>query len=445
MRVLHVPFSFYPDPAGGTEVYVNTLAVEQRAMGCDAAIAAPGVANSRYEHHGIGVWRFAVSTKVSLRALYGEGDQRAAEAFARVLDEFDPEVVHLHAFTGAVSVLLADQAVQRGIPIALNYHTPTVSCSRGTLLRWGSVVCGGDLNNSPCVACALHRHGLSRQLAKLISLMPETGSRMLGRAGLSGGLWTALRMPELIDLRIQSFRRLMQTVDRVIALCDWTRALLVQNGVPETKITLCRQGISWSPDVDWEAPVNKVIQLPLRAAFLGRLDRTKGAHVIVQALKADPALPVTLDLFGVTQGEAGNQYATEIADLIANDSRIRMLPPLPSVDVISRLREYDLLVVPSQWLETGPLVVLEAFAARIPVVGSNLGGIAELVRDGVNGVLVAPFDSPGAWAESLRRLCRAPGLLSTLRKAIRPPRNMRQVALELLPLYDDLTPSAVGR
>ncbi len=58
-------------------------------MGCDAAIAAPGVANSRYEHHGIGVWRFAVSTKVSLRALYGEGDQRAAEAFARVLDEFD--------------------------------------------------------------------------------------------------------------------------------------------------------------------------------------------------------------------------------------------------------------------------------------------------------------------------------------------------------------------
>ncbi len=49
--------------------------------------------------------------------------------------------------------------------------------------------------------------------------------------------------------------------------------------------------------------------------------------MIVQALKADPALPVTLDLFGVTQGEAGNQYATEIADLIANDSRIRMLPP----------------------------------------------------------------------------------------------------------------------
>ena len=67
--------------------------------------------------------------------------------------------------------------------------------------------------------------------------------RRIGQANLSGGMWTALRMPELIDLRIQCFHRLMQMVERVIALCNWTRELLVRNGVPESKITLCRQDL----------------------------------------------------------------------------------------------------------------------------------------------------------------------------------------------------------
>ena len=55
------------------------------------------------------------------------------------------------------------------------------------------------------------------------------------------------------------------------------------------------------------------------------------------------------------------------------------------------LSRIDVLAVPSQWLETGPLVVLEAFAAGTPVIGSDLGGIRELVSDGRDGLLV-PHD-----------------------------------------------------
>ena len=51
---------------------------------------------------------------------------------------------------------------------------------------------------------------------------------------------------------------------------------------------------------------SRTFRLPLRAAFLGRLDATKGVHVLVQALRSDTALPIQLDLFGVIQGEAGN-------------------------------------------------------------------------------------------------------------------------------------------
>jgi glycosyltransferase involved in cell wall biosynthesis len=242
-------------------------------------------------------------------------------------------------------------------------------------------------------------------------------------------------MPELTDLRIRAFRRLMQIVERVFALCEWTRELLIRNCVPQDKISLCRQGISWAPNNSLSERPARAIELPLRAAFLGRFDETKGVHIVAQALKDNRTLPLYLDLFGVRQGEAGDQYASRIHKVTANDPRIRVLPPLPSGEVIPRLRDYDLLVVPSQWLETGPLVVLEAFAAGTPVMGSDLGGIAELVNNGVDGLLVNPAHSPTAWADAFRQICSNPDRLVSLRAGIRPPRHTRQVAVEMIPLY----------
>jgi glycosyltransferase involved in cell wall biosynthesis len=110
---------------------------------------------------------------------------------------------------------------------------------------------------------------------------------------------------------------------------------------------------------------------------------------------------------------------------------------------MERLQEYDLLAVPSQLLETGPIVVLEAFAAGIPVAGSNLGGIAELVEHGVNGLLVDPA-SPESWAEALRRLSQDRDLLATLRSGIRPPRTMRDAAAELMAVYRQVSQEALA-
>ena len=77
------------------------------------------------------------------------------------------------------------------------------------------------------------------------------------------------------------------------------------------------------------------------------------------------------------------------------------------------LRQYDLLAVPSRTFETGPLVVLEAFAAGVPVIGSNLGGVNELVRHEVNGLLVEPPALSG-WVSALRRCVEEPDLLPRL-------------------------------
>jgi glycosyltransferase involved in cell wall biosynthesis len=91
--------------------------------------------------------------------------------------------------------------------------------------------------------------------------------------------------------------------------------------------------------------------------------------------------------------------------------------------------------VPSQWLETGPLVVMEAFDAGIPVIGSALGGISELVRDGVDGLLITPPTSTDAWRDILIDVCQNPDLIVRLRKGIRRQRHMSRVATEMTDIY----------
>ena len=237
------------------------------------------------------------------RELYGDGDPRAAAAFARILDEERPDVVHLHAFTCAVSLRLVREAKRRDIPVVFSYHTPTVSCQRGTLLRWGSEICDGVLDIRACARCTLHGHGLAKTAAdRPEACLPACG-RLLSRIGASGGLWTALRMTELVELRLTAFHALMREADHVVALCQWVKDLLRRNGVPAEKVTVSRQGVAPGDP----RPCNRTASTAspaFRVAFLGRLHPTKGVHMLVEALRGDPQLPVRLDIFGVAQGEA---------------------------------------------------------------------------------------------------------------------------------------------
>src|SRR5262249_5665529 len=127
-------------------------------------------------------------------------------------------------------------------------------------------------------------------------------------------------------------------------------------------------------------------------------------------------------------------YWTALKSLAAQDARITFSAPVPHDQVVALLKQYHLLAVPSRWLETGPLVVLESFAAGTPVMGSNLGGIAELVRHQVNG-LVLDSDDISAWPEALRRCAEDRRFLARLRQGVMPPRSMADVAHEMAQLY----------
>ena len=91
----------------------------------------------------------------------------------------------------------------------------------------------------------------------------------------------------------------------------------------------------------------------------------------------------------------------------------------------------------------GPLVVLESFAAGTPVLGARRGGIAELVSDGVDGLLIPPEDV-GAWASAIDKLAASPQHILRLRAGIRAPRTIIDVAHDMSELYRTLLPDAAA-
>lgn len=80
------------------------------------------------------------------------------------------------------------------------------------------------------------------------------------------------------------------------------------------------------------------------------------------------------------------------------------------------------------------MVALEAFAAGIPVIGANLGGVAELVQDGINGLLI-DANSPDGWLETLRRITEHPELRRALAAGVQAPKSAAEVSIEMLALY----------
>src|SRR5207302_32795 len=109
----------------------------------------------------------ATDPGAGLAAAYGAPDETAARSFRALLDDLRPAIVHLHARTSAVSGRLVDMAREIAAKVVFTYHTPTVSCARGTMMHLGRAPCDGGLDVRRCAACVLQSHGVPRPLRDL--------------------------------------------------------------------------------------------------------------------------------------------------------------------------------------------------------------------------------------------------------------------------------------
>ena len=431
--VLHVVQSFFPETTGGTEVHIETLIGALGAHGLTGAVAIPGV-GARYDHRGVRVFRFSKGTAAP--NVYSAANKDAAQSFRALLRSVRPRVVHLHSYTSDISELLVDAADEAGARSVFTYHVAAMSCARGTMLLMGQSICNGSLEVRRCTKCTLTSRGVPRLLSRAIALLPPRAARLLGDAGLTRGPLEPLRLPAVVATKHLRFDLFMQKLDKVVALSLWAADVLRRNYVPETKLVLCRGG---APRPMSEAPVSRAsfvrkVDGPLKLAYFGRLHPMKGADLLIAAVRGVPAAPVRLDVYSL-QGPAS--YVADVATAAAGDERIRFLPAVDARAVIDTMRSYDFVAIPSRCVDNAPLVALEAFAAGTPVLGADIGGIAEMVRHDVDGVLVVPNDAQ-AWSTVISALAHDAERVAKLRAAVRPPRGIDEVARDMSTLYQSI-------
>jgi glycosyltransferase involved in cell wall biosynthesis len=341
-----------------------------------------------------------------------------------------PQVVHFHAFTPAVSVLWLEAARALGIACVYTYHTPTLACGRGTLLRWGRVPCDGRLTPWRCAACTLHGLGMGKAVACGLAALSPLTAPLFSKV--------PFRIWPLIRQRSVAVRCWLGGMQRVVALSAWSRAVMERNGVPAAKLRLVRHGLAAGGQTERRGDAEMSgcgDGARLRLGFFGRVDRAKGLALLAQVLRLRPDLAVELHCHLVGESSAERKLRVLVDEMRADD-RVRIHPPAPPERVIDLMAGYDAVLVPSQGFETGPLVVLEAFAAGVPVIGSDLGGIAEWVTQGLNGLLCPPGDAE-AWALALDGLSKNADLRVRLRAGVKPPPAMTEVAARMVEIYQE--------
>jgi glycosyltransferase involved in cell wall biosynthesis len=267
-----------------------------------------------------------------------------------------------------------------------------------------------------------------------MSSLPQSVGANIPNMRFESRVINALKLTSLIA-QSHRYARGMLTADRVVAVCDWVRDVIVRNGVDPDAVVVCRQGVT-HPVLPLADPKIMRGDQTLRFAYFGRVDWTKGIDLLPAALRLLPNAAIKVDVYGV-RPETDDTYVASLEKSALHDPRFQLVAPVSASEVVSRMRSYDAIVVPSRWLETGPLVVLEAFAAKVPVLGARLGGIQELVRDGIDGCLFQPDDAKSL-AALFEELLNEPQRLRTFAENIRPPRTMDDCARDMVAVYKTL-------
>ena len=172
----------------------------------------------------------------------------------------------------------------------------------------------------------------------------------------------------------------------------------------------------------------------IRFGYVGSLLSYKGVDVLVRAMARLDAAGAVLHVYGDFKPDA-DPYHAELRDLAA------AAPPgvvvfhgrFDNRRIADVYETIDVLVVPSTSFENSPITIHEAFLFRTPVVTSNIGGMAELVRDGVDGLLFET-GSVERLAAALRRFVAEPGLVEQL-STPRPVKTMGEDVREMETRY----------
>ena len=403
MKVLLVVHDYLPEHVGGTEVHCHLLARGLIAEGHEVLVActerdltqAEGSLRER-RVEGVRVLEMVHQREYAdVRETWTQA--RAARVFAELLERERPDVAHFQHFA-YWGVRCLDLARRAGVRTLVTQHDYHLLCDNGFLLRPDGEPC---VPGTACDAC-LRRH-------------PRR----------DGEAWETLAVQ-----RRALHARVLEAEPVVLCPSRCLADILVAGGLLRPGqvelLERCAHGARREPRRSDSGQ-------PLRVVYVGGLYPAKGAHVLVDALETIDDGSVELAIHGVL-----DWFPDYVADLRrrAGAAPVRFRGRFDPARIDDVLLAADLLVVPSLWYENMPLVVQDAFRNGLPVVASDIGGLAEAVEHGVSGLLFQPGDAP-ALARTLRALAGDRELLYRLALGCPRPGPFEDLSRRVLELYGE--------
>lgn len=434
MRIVQAAGWYLPTSMGGTEVYVSELSRRLHAAGHDVLIAAPealGQDERWYEEGGLRTYRYPIPARVTRDEAQGRVAVRGAERFHEWLRRAEPDVVHMHTYVTGLGVAEVRAAKAAGARVIATTHSASLgfTCQRGTMMRWGTTLCDGSVSPMKCAACQLQHRGVARPLAMATAMLPPS----MGAFGrhVPGPVGTLIGMTNLIAHNQSTQREMLRLVDRFVVLSDWARRVLISNGAPSGKIALNRLGVRFPvPPV----PARQS-RAPLTVAYIGRFDPIKGVTDFARAISMIPrSAPIRFEFHGPVQFRPDLAVVDRLKSIVGPDAWVHFGGELDAAGVRSTLRRIDVVCCPSRAVEGGPTIALEAHAAGVPAIGTDIPALSELVHDRVNGRLYPAGDS-AALAAILDELAANPDLVNQWRAGLPTVRTMDDVTRDYLEMY----------
>ena len=445
MRILHAIHDFLPRHRAGSEIYACALA---RELSKRAEVFILAAEYDPTTAHGTIRWRAhdgltVVELVNNWEFRHFEDTYSSARINAQlrhVLDATNPDVVHVHNLLN-LSFDLPRIARERGIATVATLHDYTLVCASGgqRVHAADSHVCT-TIDAERCARC-FRESAFSRQLAAGRVTRGVAG-RSLATAGLlarrlvpslAASAMRALDGPHVgagdVRRRLAYARHVLETFDLVVAPSASMADEFVRLGAATDRMEVSDYGFVPMGS----APRGKRERHePLRIGFVGTLVWHKGAHVLV-----DAARKLTGSFEVHIHGDTA-VFPDYVAGLRkAGDERITFHGGFDRDRVEEVYGGCDVLVVPSLWPENSPLVIHEAFMRHMPVVGARIGGVPELVRDNLNGLLYDPF-SPESLRACLQRLIDDRDLVQALGAAAPAVKTIEDDAREWEARYRDV-------
>lgn len=299
----------------------------------------------------------AHSLKAASAALTMAWNARSAASLKARLAELKPDCVHVHNTFPLITPAAFWAAHQHAPAVVMTLHNNRLYCAAGIGMREGQ----------PCTQCLT-----SRSVLPGIRYACYRGSR-------------AATLPVSAHIAFHhAIGTWQHKVDAFIALTEFQRSQLIEAGLPQQRIHV-KPNFTQPPKrvVPWRERENKVV-------FVGRVAPEKGCDLLVEAWRAWGGDAPRIEVIG--DGQMLPELRRQLGQAGWADN-VTLLGNLPSEAVQERVATAKLLVLPSRWLESLSMSIVEAFSHGVPVVASRLGTLQSIVHEGDNGRLFTCGDA----------------------------------------------------